>query len=125
MTDFNRFEVSHHGITYISEFDFEALKKADELKVMDMTGSPVSFTFLVFYCSVLKNNPYANQRRVREFFDEVVQDEEYGMEAFTEITEEFINHFLEFVAPKKKKKTKKFTTVSPAAEVVNFQKADE
>lgn len=124
MKDFKRFEVSHHGITYISEFDFEALKRADEMKVMEMTGSPINMTFSIFYCSILKNNPYANQRKVREFFDEVIQDEDYGIESFNNIMEEFVNHFLEFAAPKKKK-AKQFTAMTPASEVVNFPKAEQ
>lgn len=121
MKDFKRFEVSHHGITYISEFDFEALKRADEMKIAEMTGSPINGTFSIFYCSVLKNHPYANQRKVREFFDEVIQDEDYGLTSFKEITDDFNEHFLALAAPSKKK----FTAVAPASEIVNFPKAEQ
>lgn len=125
MTDFKRFEVTHNGITYISEFDFEALKLADEMKVMGMGSSPMNMTYSIFYCSVLKNHPYVNQRKLREFYDDVLRDEEYGINAFEEIVEEFVNHFLEFVDSKGKKAKKRFTASAPAATVVNYPKAEE
>lgn len=125
MTDFQRFEVSYGGHTYISEFDFEAIKKADEMKIMELDKAPISFTAAVFYCSVLKNHPNANSRRVREFFDSIVQDEEYGISAFDDITEEFLTHFLEFAASDKKKTKKRFTADAPPQKVVNLPKVEK
>lgn len=125
MTDFQQFEVSYNGQTYISEFDFEAIKRADEMKVMDLTSAPLAFTAAVFYCSVLKNHPYANQRKVRGFFDAIVQDEEYGLSAFDDIVEEFTAHFLQYAALDKTKKKKKFAAMAPAQKVVNLPKAEK
>lgn len=119
MTEFQRFEVSHNGYTYVSEFDFEAVKRADEMKVMELDRAPLSFAAAVFYCSVLKNHPHANRQKVQEFFDSVVQDEEYGLSAFDDITEEFLTHFLQYAASDKQKKKRKFTAVTPTAKVPN------
>lgn len=124
MTDFKRFEVTHNGVTYISEFDFEALKQADDMKVMDCQGSPLTMSFIIFYCSVLKNHPYANQRLVREFFDGIVQDPEYGLGAFSEILEEFTTHFLALTGKRDKKKRKKFSATT-VPKVANFPQAEE
>jgi len=109
MQDFKKFEVSYNGHTYISEFDFESIKRADELKVMELGSSPISFTAEVFYCSVLKHQPNVSRRKIREFFDSVIQDEEYGLSAFDDIVEEFMQHFLEYAAPGRQKKKKRFT----------------
>ena len=47
----------------------------------------------------------ASMRKVREFFDKVICDPEYGVEAFDEIVDEFISLYgLLFTAKSEKKK---------------------
>ena len=115
MQDFKKFEVSYNGKSYTAQLDFSAIRRADELRIMELKDSPISFTAAVFYCSVLKHHPNASQRKVREFFDEVIQDEEYGISSFDEIVEEFIQHFLAFAAPGRKTGKKRFSPVESAS----------
>lgn len=123
MRDFQRIKVAYGGQEYISEFDNDSLKRCEDMGVMGMKEKPTEFAFTCFFCSLLKNHPYASHRKVKEFFDSVIFDEEYGVDAFTEITEEFVRLYSMFFMGKGKGK-KKFTPDVPA-QTVAFPKTDK
>ena len=104
MNDFARIEVEYDDQEYISEFDFESIKRALEMGIMDKLDDMFSFTKILFYCSVLKNHPFANKRKTDEFVEMVIQDEEYGLDAFTEISDAFYEGFMRYKGGKGKEK---------------------
>lgn len=106
MTDFNKFTVEYDGTTYTSEFDMSTILKWEEMGAMENKDRPIEFTFITFYASILKNHPYATQRKVREFFNEIIKDPEYGIEAFEDIVDEATRIYMILFTSKGEKKKK-------------------
>ena len=120
MNEFVRIAVEYDGIEYISEWDFEGIKKALEMNITEQMNDPISYVKTAFFCSVLKNHPYANKKKTDEFVDAVIQDEDYGLDAFAEITDAFAEGFIRLKGGKDKKKKKVFS--AQKATVTNIPK---
>lgn len=114
MIDFKKIEVSYGGHDLVAEFDTDTVLKCQSAGVLGMTDKPVDFAFECFFWSIQKNHPFTTRRKAREFFDAVVNDEEYGPDAFSDITDEFVRTFQLLFTSKdaKGKKRKKFTALT-------------
>jgi len=89
MQEFQKFTVEYDGIKYVSEFDTKSVKRGEELGVFENRNKPIECTFLIFYASVMKNHPTASMNKVREFYNKIIEDPEYGVTAFENIIDEF------------------------------------
>jgi hypothetical protein len=72
----------------------------------------------MLFWSIQKNHPYTTRKKAREFFEAVIKDEEYGPDAFSDITDEFVRTYTMLFTSKDRKgrKKKKFTAL-PGPEV--------
>lgn len=124
MTDFKVFQVAYGEHEYTAQFDFDALRKADEAGIIEMSEkNPLAFAANVFYHAVLKNHPHTNRKRVLDFAYKIIEDEEYGYHAFDDICEDFIVNFTKYLDEKDPtgKVRKKFTAVE-SPKVINLPK---
>lgn len=110
MNDFPRIEVEYDGYNYISEWDFNGIKRALDMDITEITGNAIEFVKVAFYCSLLKNHPFVKKRNTDEFVDKVIQDEDYGLSAFSEITDAFVEGFIQLQGGKNKNNQRVFTT---------------
>lgn len=117
MLDFQKIPVSYGGHDYIAEFDTDTLLKCQSAGVLSLTEKPIDFAFECFFWSIQKNHPFTTRQKAREFFNDVCKDEDYGPDAFSDITDEFTSKYLAFTSAERKgKKRKKFTAL-PGPEV--------
>lgn len=114
MIDFQKIPVSYGGHDYIAEFDEDTVLKCQSAGVLALTDKPVDFAFECFFWSIQKNHPFTTRQKAREFFDSVVKDEEYGPNAFSDITDEFIKDYsmLFTLKDRKGKEKKKFSVLT-------------
>ncbi len=119
MTEFNRYEIDYDTQSFICEWDFEGIKRACSMGIMEQTSDSISLVKTAFFCSLLKHHPFANKRIADEFVDKVIQDEEYGLDYFSPIVDDFLQGYTRLQGGKSKKK-KILTPVN--APVVNIPK---
>lgn len=114
MNDFQKIPVSYGGHDYIAEFDTDTVLKCQSAGTLGMTDKPVDFAFECFFWSLQKNHPFTTRQKAREFFESVVKDEEYGPDAFSDITDEFIRVYGMLFTSKdaKGRKKKKFAVLT-------------
>lgn len=112
MIDFQQIQLSRGGHDYTAEFDSDTVMKCQSAGVLELTNKPLDFAFECFYWSVQKNHPMSSRRLLREFFDGVILDEEYGLEYFDAVTEEFVRVFTLLFTSRGQKNKKKPTIVS-------------
>lgn len=118
MNDFQKIPVSYGGHDYICEFDTDTLLKCQSAGVLSLSDKPVDFAFECFFWSLQKNHPFTTRQKAREFFESVVKDEDYGPNAFSEITDEFVRAYsMLFTSKDRKGKEKKKFTVLTSPEV--------
>ena len=91
MVEFQKFFVEYDGIKYVSEFDTKSVKRCEELGVFENRNKPIELTFLIFYSSIMKNHPMTSMNKVREFYNKVIDDSDYGITAFEDIVDEFFS----------------------------------
>lgn len=123
MNEFVKILVEYNGVEYTSEWDFESIKKALEMGITEMTNDIISFTKVAFYCSLIKNHPFASKKKSDEFVDMVIQDEDYGIDAFSEIVDGFTQGFLRLKGGANKKKKVVFS--AKVAPVMNIPKVNK
>lgn len=121
MTDFKQFDVSYGGHSYTAEFDTDTVMRCQSAGVLELTSKPIDFAFECFFWAIQKNHPMSSRRVAREFFDNVILDEEYGLDAFIDISDEFARLYQELFISKggqNKKKKKKFKVLTaPVIEI--------
>lgn len=118
MIDFQKIPVSYGGHDYVAEFDADSVFKCQSAGVLSLAEKPLDFAFECFFWSIQKNHPFTTRQKAREFFDAVVKDEEYGPNAFGEITDEFVRAYTAlFTSKDRKGKEKKKFTALPSPEV--------
>lgn len=118
MNEFQKIPVSYGGHDYVAEFDTDTLLKCQSAGVLGLSDKPVDFAFECFFWSVQKNHPFTTRQKAREFFESVVKDEEYGPDAFSEITDEFVRAYgMLFTSKDAKGRKKKRFTALPSPEV--------
>jgi hypothetical protein len=108
MIDFQKIPVSYGGHDYVAEFDADTLLKCQSAGVLGLTDKPIDFAFECFFWSIQKNHPFTTRQKAREFFEAVCKDEEYGPDAFSDITDEFVRAYsMLFTSKDRKGKAKK------------------
>jgi hypothetical protein len=114
MTDFQKIPVSYDNHDYVAEFDTDTILKCQSAGVLGLQDKPVDFAFECFFWSIQKNHQFTTRQRAREFFDAVIRDEEYGPDAFSEITDEFVRVYSMLFTSKdaKGKPKKKFKALT-------------
>lgn len=105
MVDFQKFPVAYGGHEYIAEFDNDTVMRCQSAGVFDLASKPLDFAFECFFWSLQKNHSGTSRRTIREFFDSVILDEDYGVDAFADISDEFVRLYSLLFTSKGKKKT--------------------
>lgn len=121
MQDFKQFEVEYDDTAFICEFDFDSIRAADENAIMGITDKPMAFSANVFYFSTLKHHPHSNKNKVLDFAYKIFEDPEYGIHAFDEIVEDFIENFTKYA----ERKGRKTFTATKSKKVLNIPKAEK
>jgi glycosylphosphatidylinositol transamidase (GPIT) subunit GPI8 len=118
MTDFQKIPVSYGGHDFVSEFNAETVKGCVSAGALSMTEKPLDFAFECFFWSIQKNHPFTTRKKAKEFFDSIVDDEDYGPNAFSEITDEFAEKVKElFTSTDRKGKKKRTFKALPSPEI--------
>lgn len=76
------------GETYTIEFNREAIKLAATMGVTNDTASVFERVKNILYCGLKKHHPFITPKRTEDIIDQAMS-EGYGLNSFSEVTDEF------------------------------------
>lgn len=116
MIDFQKIPVSYGGHDYLVEFNTDTVKSCVSAGALDLANKsdPIGFAFECFFWGIQQHHPFTTRKKAREFFDSIVNDDEYGPNAFSDITDEFVEKVNELFTStdRKGKKRKTFKALT-------------
>lgn len=120
--DFKQFPVAHEvdggEREYTVEFDLESLMNAVDVLTDGGERGLLDTATEIFFWGLRKNHPFVTKAKARKFVEAVARDEEYTLNAFSDIIDEYTRLQTIFLQGSgSKKATKRFVALEPKVAV--------